>query len=105
VSEEVKIEKGETYEFVGWPESQIGRKAVVLSVDGGLCETRWPNGMTYTTWASHLRGPVEPARPGVDEPCLLCGGTKEVEEKYNDPAEPMFLRSGGMKPCPNCDPQ
>ncbi len=79
VSENGEIEAGKTYEFVGWPESYAGRKALVLSVSGGLCEIRWPDGMTRSLGANHLRGPVEAARPGVDEPCLLCGGTKEVE--------------------------
>jgi hypothetical protein len=102
VSEEIEIEEGKTYEFAGWPESQVGRKALVLSVDGGLCEIRWPDGMTRTIGASHLRGPVEPARPGIDEPCLLCDGTKEVEVKYNDPEKPWLLRNGGIKSCPNC---
>jgi hypothetical protein len=102
VFEEIEIEEGRTYEFAGLPESQVGRKALVLSVDGGLCEIRWPSGMTRTLGMNHLRGPVEPARPGIDEPCLLCGGTKEIEVKYNDPEKPMFIRSGGMKPCPNC---
>jgi hypothetical protein len=102
VSEKIEIEEGRTYEFVGWSEYQRGRKAMVLSVTGGLCEIRWPNGSTATTWPSRLKGPVEPARPGIDEPCLLCDGTEEVEVKYNDPENPMFIRSGGMKPCPNC---
>ena len=93
---------GKTYEFVGWPESQEGRKALVLGASGGIYEIRWPNGMTSWKTSDHLRGPVAPARPGVDEPCLLCGGTLEISVQHNDPEKPWFLLDGGTKPCPNC---
>ena len=102
MSEDNEIEVGKTYEFEGWPEFYEGRKALVLAVHGGICEIRWANGMTSWKTPNHLRGPVAPARPGVDEACLLCGGTLEIAVQHNDPKKPWFLLDGGTEPCPNC---
>lgn len=97
---------GRTYRFGGWPESQRGRKARVLSrVSEGLYSIRWPDGQEVMLSATQLAGPVEPARPGIDEPCLRCGGREEIEVSSPDPRRPWIVRIEGMAPCPNCAPR
>jgi hypothetical protein len=97
------IELGKTYSFTGWPDSQRGRKARVLRrVGAGLYSVRWPDGQEAVLTALQLVGPVEPARPGIDEPCLRCGGSGEVEVSYPDPDRPWIVHVDGIVPCPNC---
>ena len=105
VTEKTAIEIGRTYRFDGWPESQRGRKACVLrQVADGLYSVRWPDGQEAVLSAAQLAGPVEPARPGIDEPCLRCGGSKEVELSSPDPRRPWIVLIEGTAPCPNCAP-
>jgi hypothetical protein len=100
------IEIGGTYSYEGWPESQRGRKARVLArVADGLYSIRWPDGQEAVLSAAHLAGPVEPARPGIDERCLRCGGSKKVELSSPDPQRPWIVRVEGTTPCPNCTPR
>jgi hypothetical protein len=100
------IEIGRTYSFEGWPESQRGRKARVLArVGEGLYSIRWPDGQEAVLSAAQLAGPVEPARPGIDERCLRCGGSKEVELSSPDPRRPWIVLVEGTAPCPNCAPR
>jgi len=97
------IEVGRTYSFEGWPDSQRGRKARVLRrVGEGLYSIRWPDGQEAVLSATQLAGPVEPARPGIDEPCLRCGGSKKVELSSPDPDRPWIVHIEGTVPCPNC---
>lgn len=97
------IRIGGTYRFTGWPESQRGRKALVLGEAGhGLYSVRWPDGGEAILSAGQLSGPVEAARPGVDEPCARCGGSQEVAISSHDPAVPWIVHVEGTAPCPNC---
>ena len=97
------IKIGGTYRFIGWPESQRGRKALVLGEAGhDLYSVRWPDGGEAILSTGQLSGPVEAARPGIDEPCARCGGSKEVEVCGHDPAAPWIVHVEGTAPCPNC---
>ena len=103
VTGKAAIEVGRTYCFDGWPESQKGRKALVLArIAEGLYSLRSPDGRRATLGSGQLRGPVEPARPGVDEPCLRCNGSKEIDVQRHDPQRPWIVHTVGSEPCPNC---
>lgn len=98
------MEPGKTYEFNGkWPEFQRGRKArVEKELDGGLLSVRWSDGTPDLVWGEHFTGPVEPARPGIDEPCLLCGGEGEIRVWEQDEEKAWIQNLVGTEPCPNC---
>ncbi len=102
------IEIGKTYAYEPGagsptPPSMKGRKGLVLAHRrNDLYEIRWPNGMTTVALADELKGPVEAARPGVDEPCLLCSGAKTITEYEPDPEREWIQIEVGEAPCPNC---
>jgi hypothetical protein len=96
------IEVGKTYVFTGEPVSYCGRKALVLAVEGDVLRVRWPNGMESFTFEARFGEEVEPAIPGVDEPCLTCVGTKTVPITEADPEHPWLRHRVGEEPCPNC---
>lgn len=107
MSSQQSIQPGKTYEFTPGHDSarnpDAGRKALVLGQLGqDLWTIRWPNGMKSIATEAELTGPVEPARPGIDEPCLLCGGTKEVEVTRPNKDKPWLQEVVGKEPCPNC---
>ena len=68
-----EIEIGATYEYEPGHDAPTGRalkgrKALVLEHRREeFYGVRWPNGSADILLESELRGPVEPATPGVDE--------------------------------------
>lgn len=105
------IEIGKTYPLAPGPDSvyrhHAGRKALVIQrVDGGpgedLFEVRWPSGSTFLAAASELKDPADPATPGVDERCIVCGGTKVAIEYAPDPELEWIQHEVGEVPCTNC---
>lgn len=101
------IEVGQTYEFDPHLDSverfHAGRKALVLGKLGGdMFAIRWANGQDNVAFAASLRGPVEAVRPGVDEPCLICGGLRTVPVYRPDRIREWIQHFVEDKPCPNC---
>jgi hypothetical protein len=98
-----EIEIGKTYEYTGFARSMEGRKALVFGqMSEGVYEIRWPNGREQLLFTSNLRGPVEPATPGVDEPCLVCGSTQVIHFEGGEESGEPLRRIPGGRPCPNC---
>lgn len=84
-----------------------GRKALVLGKasggkDSDLFEIRWPNGQETMAFAGSLKGPVEPAKPGVDEPCVQCGGSGTVNLYEPDAKREWIQNKVAVAACPNC---
>lgn len=53
--------------------------------------------------AKDLTGPVEPPRPGIEEPCMLCAGSKTAPVDAPEERDKPWLRKVvGHKPCPSC---
>lgn len=102
------IEIGKTYEFEPGHDAPTGRalkgrKALVIEHRReDFYGIRWPNGSTDILLESELKGPVEAAKPGVDEACLLCAGTRWVSIYEPDPDEEWVSHLVGAAPCPNC---
>lgn len=98
-----QIQIGKTYAFTGWPESMTGRKALIVRRLGeSLYYGRWPSGEESLVRAAYLRGPVEPAVPGVDEKCLICFGKRTIAIYERDPERSWISYAVGEKPCPHC---
>ncbi len=98
---------GKTYEYEPGPGSinrlRKGRKALVIAHRrSDLWDIVWPNGMTTTVVARELKGPVEAAKPGVDEPCLICGDSRWVKIYEQDPNRDWVSYVVGAAPCENC---
>jgi len=104
-----QIQPGKTYVFQPGPDStqqaDHGRKAIALeplSPDSEIWKIRWASGFETVASSQALQGPVEPLKPGIDEPCLICGGSKEVEETRPNKDKPWLREMVGKRACPNC---
>ncbi|MBN8870540.1 MAG: hypothetical protein J0H66_11730 [Solirubrobacterales bacterium] len=100
------IEAGKTYErapFSQAPGIAPTRVIAVRELGSRVWMVRKANGLETVAGAESLTGPVEPLRPGIEEPCLICGGTKSVPiDAPEHPDEPWSRKIVGHEPCPNC---
>lgn len=103
---EAEIVAGQTYEMSslfsapGVPPTRVIAES---NRGGGMWRVRRANGLDLLTFANHLTGPVEPLRPGIEEPCLLCRGEKVVPiDEPVHPDRPWSRTVVGYESCPNC---
>ncbi len=106
----MKIEVGKTYAYCGWVPGEQGRKALAVELRSEWDEEtgwqlflrRWPNGRQDIANSLDFEGPVAPAVPGVDEPCLVCRGTRMEQTTEPDPEKSWLRHIVGERPCYNC---
>jgi hypothetical protein len=84
------VKKGRWYGFVGGS-SPSRRSVKIVDFDGISALGKFASGATRLLTIEQIGPSVEDAVPGVTERCLECGGREVVPN-----------RSGGTKPCPNC---
>lgn len=103
---EIEIVAGQTYEMrslFAVPGAAPRRVIAERHLGGGMWKVRAANGLDSQTFANYLTGPVEPLRPGVEEPCLLCRGEKVVPidapEHLDRPWSRVVV---GYEACRNC---
>jgi len=100
------IEAGKTYEFqpaLSGNTMNRGRRALAIRQSGeGHWIIRWANGGETIADQETLHPADSPLRPGVDEPCSICGGARQLAVTEGEPDKPWIRITVGHEPCPNC---
>jgi hypothetical protein len=96
------LETGCWYRFEGFSPSRKGRPVQVLQCEGNAVLGRFANGSEQLIMCAQIGRKVADAKPGVTEPCLVCGGAQTVPVIQAVGDRSWAGKRVGVKPCPNC---